>query len=259
MALSENTDLSSAQSPSSPPADEQIQLPNLQTENAGDSLEPLQIETSPDVEEQEEKPASDGEIQPPMDGGDSTENKKRKTPEEEGGEKGSPHPLWKTSLCSYFRRQSGSCSHGDTCRYAHGEAELRPRPDSSWDPTSERAKKLLKSDGGERVEAPPEPREDVLPSLPTGNGDDQFDMELDKCLVHLPRKWASEHLKSFLNAEASGFLLPVLFSTFLYMILFALDFIWFSSFKEFRELGFDFSSINIGGFPWLVLFHWYLL
>uniref|UniRef100_A0A803PWQ0 C3H1-type domain-containing protein n=1 Tax=Cannabis sativa TaxID=3483 RepID=A0A803PWQ0_CANSA len=50
-------------------------------------------------------------------------------------------PLWKTSLCSFFRRQSGSCSHGSTCRYAHGEEELRQRPDNTWDPTSERAKK----------------------------------------------------------------------------------------------------------------------
>ncbi|KAK4789112.1 hypothetical protein SAY86_020431 [Trapa natans] len=51
-----------------------------------------------------------------------------------------PNPLWKTSLCSYFRRTGGSCSHGSTCRYAHGEEELRQRPDGSWDPTSERGK-----------------------------------------------------------------------------------------------------------------------
>ncbi|XXG44636.1 hypothetical protein AAC387_Pa01g4383 [Persea americana] len=193
MAISENTDLSPTQNPSSsPPPDEEIQLPNPQSENA-------------DAEPEEKAAASDGEIRPSTDAGDSQENKKRKTPEEEGGgkeeEKGSLHPLWKTSLCSYFRRQSGSCSHGDTCRYAHGEEELRPRLDNSWDPTSERAKKLLKSDGGERIEAPTEPREDILSSLPGCEGDDHVDAELDKCLVHLPRKWASDNLKSFLNTE----------------------------------------------------------
>uniref|UniRef100_A0A0E0D9W8 C3H1-type domain-containing protein n=1 Tax=Oryza meridionalis TaxID=40149 RepID=A0A0E0D9W8_9ORYZ len=61
---------------------------------------------------------------------------------------GAQHPMWKTSLCSFFRRRAASsadgCSHGDSCRYAHSEDELRPRPDGTWDPTSDRAKKLRK-------------------------------------------------------------------------------------------------------------------
>ncbi|KAL0417730.1 UNVERIFIED_CONTAM: Zinc finger CCCH domain-containing protein 24 [Sesamum radiatum] len=63
------------------------------------------------------------------------------------------HPLWKTSLCSYFRRTGDSCSHGESCRYAHGEAELRPRPDNTWDPTSERAKKMARTEEKEKEEA----------------------------------------------------------------------------------------------------------
>ncbi|RDX73329.1 putative LRR receptor-like serine/threonine-protein kinase, partial [Mucuna pruriens] len=60
------------------------------------------------------------------------------------------HPMWKTSLCSYFRSHNGSCSHSDACRYAHGEEELRLRLDNRWDPTFERAKKYLKSETGEK-------------------------------------------------------------------------------------------------------------
>ncbi|XP_072985162.1 zinc finger CCCH domain-containing protein 24 [Typha latifolia] len=103
-------------------------------------------------------------------------------------------PLWKTSLCSYFRRNIGGdgCSHGDACRYAHGEAELRPRPDNTWDPTSNRAKKLMKSDGAGgdgKVEALAAPEVTV---------DEE---SLDKCLIGLPRKWASDNLKSFLDGQ----------------------------------------------------------
>ncbi|CAN6479326.1 unnamed protein product [Victoria cruziana] len=142
---------------------------------------------------------------------------KRKNPEEagEGREEngGAPFhsPLWKTSLCSYFRRRSQSCSHGDKCRYAHGEEELRPRPDNSWDPTSERAKKLLKRENTDvkvldRSEEAEEAiiREDVCP--PTSDMLDESSSEaglsvFKKCLIHLPRKWTSENLKSFLDSE----------------------------------------------------------
>ncbi|GMN24736.1 hypothetical protein TIFTF001_000677 [Ficus carica] len=94
----------------------------------------------------------DSTSEPPHPNGqpsDAAQGEKRKREEEEQAEQSqdqdrSSHPLWKTSLCSFFRRQSGSCSHGASCRYAHGEDELRPRPDNSWDPTSERAKKLTK-------------------------------------------------------------------------------------------------------------------
>ncbi|KAK4787959.1 hypothetical protein SAY86_019278 [Trapa natans] len=75
--------------------------------------------------------------QPMADNAVSGEKRKRAEGEEADCP---PNPLWKTSLCSYFRRTGGSCSHGSTCRYAHGEEELRKRPDGSWDPTSERGK-----------------------------------------------------------------------------------------------------------------------
>ncbi|KAM0932208.1 putative tRNA (uracil(54)-C(5))-methyltransferase transcription factor C3H family [Dioscorea sansibarensis] len=114
------------------------------------------------------------EIQAPVENRETSEKRKR---EEE-------KPLWKTSLCSYFRRAAGSCSHGNACRYAHGEEELRPRPDNSWDPTSELAKKLLKTEAAEEEE-----EEDVDFST------------MEKCLVGLPRKWTSDSLKSFLDSN----------------------------------------------------------
>ncbi|THU67023.1 hypothetical protein C4D60_Mb05t20300 [Musa balbisiana] len=102
--------------------------------------------------------------------------------------------LWKTSLCSFYRRQPGKagCSHGDACRYAHGEAELRIRPDNTWDPTSERAKKLLRaSNNGDDAKAESLEAEDPTVDVTS----------LDKCLIGLPRKWASDNLKSFLDGQ----------------------------------------------------------
>ncbi|KAH7662639.1 (Uracil-5)-methyltransferase family protein [Dioscorea alata] len=122
-----------------------------------------------------ETPATE-EIQAPVETKEALEKRKR---EEE-------NPWRKTSLCSYFRRAAGSCSHGDACRYAHGEEELRPRPDNSWDPTSERAKKLLKTEAGEDEE-----EEDKDVDFAT----------MEKCLVGLPRKWTSDSLKSFLDGN----------------------------------------------------------
>ncbi|XAR59962.1 tRNA (uracil(54)-C(5))-methyltransferase [Bertholletia excelsa] len=121
---------------------------------------------------------------------DAGGKRKRADPNAEGE---ALHPLWKTSLCSYFRRSKGSCSHGDSCRYAHGEEELRPRPDNSWDPTSERAKKLLKSDNGEGSK----PAEcDVLMTDAIDG-----DPALSKCLVDLPMKWSSDNLRTFLAEQ----------------------------------------------------------
>ncbi|GAB2215163.1 hypothetical protein Droror1_Dr00019541 [Drosera rotundifolia] len=107
------------------------------------------------------------------------------------------HPFYKTSLCSYFRRHPGGvCSHGKTCRFAHGEEELRMRPDKTWDPTSERAKKAVRV-GVEREE---EERVVVVTEDigDEGNG-------LSKCLVHLPRKWDSERMRSFLSEKGVPF------------------------------------------------------
>nr|CAD1818934.1 unnamed protein product [Ananas comosus var. bracteatus] len=142
----------------------------------------------------------------PVDGGNiapasSLEKRKREEEEEEGEEDAETtkkrNPLWKTSLCSYYRRRNPSggggggggrgCSHGDGCRYAHSEAELRPRPDNTWDPTSLRAKKLLRPDGAADGGGDEEKGEEA----PTVD-----EASLDKCLIGLPRKWNSEGLKS---------------------------------------------------------------
>ncbi|KAJ6819310.1 zinc finger CCCH domain-containing protein 24 [Iris pallida] len=128
---------------------------------------------------------------------DSKPTEKRKREEEDGeaspppagGARADPvrNPLWKTSLCSFFRRSAvGHCSHGDACRYAHGEAELRQRPDKSWDPTSERAKKMRMADG------PEDPSEE----------DEAVDVNsLDKCVTGLSNKWISDDLKRFLDGQ----------------------------------------------------------
>ncbi|XP_074276308.1 zinc finger CCCH domain-containing protein 24 isoform X2 [Silene latifolia] len=115
------------------------------------------------------------------------------------------HPLHKTSLCSYFRRNSsGECSHGDSCRFAHSESELRPRPDGSWDPTSDRAKKLARRGDEEEEENEAEEEESSV-MMTDVLCDTGADAELSKCLVHLPRKWNSEQLKSFLDQQGVNF------------------------------------------------------
>ncbi|KAK3012402.1 hypothetical protein RJ639_012051 [Escallonia herrerae] len=127
---------------------------------------------------------------PPPDQPEQGEKRKRPEtqpePEPEPEEpSGSLHPLWKTSLCSYFRRSGGSCSHGEGCRYAHGEAELRPRPDRTWDPTSERAKKLLKSDDGDRLEPGPVSKkegDEVMMTEAVAEESCSLDSKLEKCL-----------------------------------------------------------------------------
>lgn len=120
-----------------------------------------------------------------------------------GGGEGLANPLWKTSLCSFFRRRGGDCSHGACCRYAHGEEELRPRPDSSWDPTSERAKRIRESEEEEATaEEVEDAREDLVPpESPGEEGDGKEVVALEKCLVNLPRKWLSDNLKSFLATQ----------------------------------------------------------
>ncbi|CAL5018699.1 unnamed protein product [Urochloa decumbens] len=107
---------------------------------------------------------------------------------------GGRHPMWKTSLCSYFRRRGDGaegCSHGESCRYAHTEEELRPRPDGTWDPTSDRAKKLRKV----AAEAQEEAEEEVTLD----------EQSLDKCLVGLPRGWTADRLKGFLQDQGISY------------------------------------------------------
>ncbi|KAA0035339.1 hypothetical protein IC582_026738 [Cucumis melo] len=130
------------------------------------------------------------------------EKRKRTDPDSDAAKPNSDpstNPLWRTSLCSYFRRHSGSCSHGTECRYAHGEEELRQRPDKSWDPTSERAKKVMKV-GEEVKEEEVMMTEVVVDDDEVGN--DGRDNELSKCLVHLPTKWNSDNLRNYLNEQS---------------------------------------------------------
>lgn len=112
------------------------------------------------------------------------------------------HPLWKTSLCSYFRSSNGSCSHGDSCRYAHGEEELMPRPDNTWDPTSERAKKMAKKEPNDANLMEAEcgvMMTDAVVMAP--EGEDACSSGLSKCLVNLPMKWGADKLRNFLNEQ----------------------------------------------------------
>ncbi|XP_055833376.1 zinc finger CCCH domain-containing protein 24 [Solanum dulcamara] len=137
-----------------------------------------------------------------------TEKRKREDSETETGQK-QQNPLWKTTLCSYFRRNDDSCSHGEYCRYAHGESELRVRPDNTWDPTSERAKKMVKKaadDDREVVEDKEEKCNDVM--MTDALDDDECASSgsgLSKCLVNLPMKWSSDNLRCFLKEHGVTF------------------------------------------------------
>lgn len=94
----------------------------------------------------------------------------------------------KTSLCSYFRKKG--CRHGENCKYAHGESELQPRPDGTWDPTSERGKNPVAVEKEEDTGVEPE-----QPGL------------LKKCLVHVPRGWNRNKLETFLTGNVSASIL----------------------------------------------------
>ncbi|CAN6835138.1 hypothetical protein Bca4012_030220 [Brassica carinata] len=118
-------------------------------------------------------------------------------------ESSTPSPWFKTSLCSYFRRQ-GSCSHGDACKYAHGEKELRQKPDNTWDPTSERGKKVKMM--SEKSAEEEEEVGDVMfteEMMDDNDGEEGgvHDLSLSKCLVHLPTKWQSDDIKTFLREQ----------------------------------------------------------
>lgn len=90
--------------------------------------------------------------------------------------------FFKTSLCSYFRK-SGSCRHAFQCRYAHGEDELRPRPDGTWDPTSVQGRTTEKLESTEE--------EEELEEEEGGNS-------VNKCIRDLPLRWTSEDLSKLL-------------------------------------------------------------
>ncbi|OWM68891.1 hypothetical protein CDL15_Pgr025078 [Punica granatum] len=135
--------------------------------------------------------------QPSSDEAVSGEKRKR----EDGGDVDpSVNPLWKTSLCSYFRRSGGSCSHGSSCRYAHGEEELRQRPDGSWDPTSERRKEA--SSGKKREVGVDDEDEDE-------DDDDEEDRDggitPKKCVFNLPGCWTGEMFRKFLDEKGIAY------------------------------------------------------
>ncbi|CAH2060282.1 unnamed protein product [Thlaspi arvense] len=118
-----------------------------------------------------------------------------------------PSPWFKTSLCSYFRRE-GSCSHGNTCRYAHGEEELRMKPDNTWDPTSVRGKKakILEKPAEEEENGEVLFTEEMMDDNDgEGCGDGVHDLSLSKCLVHLPIKWQADELKKFVREQGVEF------------------------------------------------------
>ncbi|KAM1277200.1 hypothetical protein ACFX13_030335 [Malus domestica] len=150
------------------------------------------------------QPPQDPATQPPDDAV-SGDKRKREENDDVPNPSAAP-PLWKTSLCSFFRREAKTCGHGSECRYAHGEAELRPRPDNTWDPTSERAKKQKLEEEIEECMA----LDNVMMTEAVDDDGDGgsdaggLDPELSKCLVHLPRNWKSEKLKEFLSEKASG-------------------------------------------------------
>ncbi|KAL2613299.1 hypothetical protein R1flu_024991 [Riccia fluitans] len=101
-------------------------------------------------------------------------------------------PRLKTSLCSYFRK--GNCRHGDQCRYAHGEAELKPRPDGTWDPTSDTAKSLARD-----AETTNEVKL-VAPVTTAEEADfDSVETAIKKCLQPVHRRWTNQELKKFLT------------------------------------------------------------
>lgn len=100
------------------------------------------------------------------------------------------------------------CIRGDECGFAHSEEELRARPDNTWDPTSERAKKKLnKSENGEKMEVSDLKESGDGEILMTEAFDDDdgdngsSDHSLSKCLVHLPGKWHSDNLRKFLDEQ----------------------------------------------------------
>ncbi|XP_070675056.1 zinc finger CCCH domain-containing protein 24 isoform X3 [Malus domestica] len=151
------------------------------------------------------QPPQDPATQPPDDAV-SGDKRKREENDDVPNPSAAP-PLWKTSLCSFFRREAKTCGHGSECRYAHGEAELRARPDNTWDPTSERAKKQKLE---EKIEECMALDNVMMTEAVDDDGDGGsdaggLDPELSKCLVHLPRNWKSEKLKEFLSEKAIEF------------------------------------------------------
>uniref|UniRef100_A0A2P2L509 Uncharacterized protein MANES_04G021900 n=1 Tax=Rhizophora mucronata TaxID=61149 RepID=A0A2P2L509_RHIMU len=188
---------------------EALSLSCTQSNCCDSSGQPSQLD--PDQFRPSSSPSTDATTAVATDGDHPSGKRKRdeQPTEPESTKDPSLNPLYKTSLCSYFRRHSGSCSHGSACRYAHGEEELRPRPDNTWDPTSERAKKAMKLENDGSGQCQGKVAEEIMMTdvvANDGDGDNDggggcLDPGLSKCLVHLPRKWSSDNLKKFLNDQ----------------------------------------------------------
>lgn len=75
------------------------------------------------------------------------------------------------------------------------------RPDNTWDPTSERAKKAMKisNDDGKKSGVSGE----VMMTEAVVDEEGGPYSGLGKCLVHVPRNWKSDKLITFLNEQAS--------------------------------------------------------
>lgn len=108
---------------------------------------------------------------------------------------------FKTSLCSYFRKL-GSCRHGLQCRYAHGDDELRPRPDGTWDPTSIKGRPTHNSKSQlpakRKEEEEDEEEEGDEGGGEVGEGGESGIPSLRQCIQDLPLRWSSEDLKKLL-------------------------------------------------------------
>ncbi|KAL5718905.1 hypothetical protein ACHQM5_011759 [Ranunculus cassubicifolius] len=169
--------------------------PSLLLSN-GETLNPLNPQIQPSIPQ---SPINKPSIESKPSITNSITEKRKREENTEIATDNSKTPLWKTSLCSYFRRNDGSCSHGETCRYAHGEAELRIRPDHTWDPTSERAKKIMKLEEEEKIAEVMDAREDVLMMM--NQDEEEGEVGLSKCLVNLPRNWVSDGLKKYLDEQ----------------------------------------------------------
>ncbi|MCO5560095.1 hypothetical protein L7F22_013702 [Adiantum nelumboides] len=116
--------------------------------------------------------------------------------------------VFKTSLCSYFRKL-GSCRHGLQCRYAHGDDELRPRPDGTWDPTSLKGRSTQKPES--QLPLKKKGQEEEEDKQNEEGDDDGVGPErscipsLHKCIQDLPLKWSSEDLSKLLADKGLTF------------------------------------------------------
>ncbi|KAH7430889.1 hypothetical protein KP509_08G019000 [Ceratopteris richardii] len=152
---------------------------------------------------------------------DETETEdKRDTAALEAQQTRNEDPLFKTSLCSFFRKL-GNCRHALQCKYAHGEEELRRRPDGSWDPTSLRGRPVHGQGSEHPAKIKQSKQEDTEKDDEENEGEDEEELEeaqengsygggnhqssLCKCIRELPLRWTSEELNKLLAEKGLAF------------------------------------------------------